>query len=486
MVLVAGIDSSTQSCKVAIRDAVTGRIVRHGSAPHPTGTEIDPEEWWDALRIAVDHAGGLDDVSALAVAGQQHGMVCLDVRGRVLHPALLWNDMRSAQAAVDLIFEAGDGDPAAGAAMWAKAVGTVPVASLTITKLRWLAEHEPGLAHRVAAVVLPHDWLTWRIAGGTSLDSLVTDRSDASGTGYFDSMSGEYRRDLLARALGNEDLANRVVLPRILGPAERAGRGDPAAGWGHLQLAPGCGDNAGAALGLALRSGQTTVSIGTSGVVASVSDVATHDPTGEVAGFADATGRYLPLACTLNASRVLDAMAGLLGVGHDELSELALSASPGADGLVLVPYLEGERTPNLPHASGTLRGMTLGSMSRANLARAAVEGMLCLLTGALDAVRREGAVVNEVILVGGGARSEAVRRIAPSLFGVPVQTRIGEYVAQGAARQAAWVLSESTDAPRWEEPAAPTYEADLASHVLERYREVAVAEAALVGPDGVE
>ncbi len=131
-------------------------------------------------------AGGLDDVVAIAVAGQQHGMVCLDDGGRVLHPALLWNDTRSAQAAADLVSEAGDGDASVGAAVWADAVGTVPVASLTVAKLRWLAEHEPELARRVAAVALPHDWLTWRIAGTTSIDSLVTDRSDASGTGYYD------------------------------------------------------------------------------------------------------------------------------------------------------------------------------------------------------------------------------------------------------------------------------------------------------------
>ncbi len=267
---------------------------------------------------------------------------------------------------------------------------------------------------------------------------------------------GEYRRDLLARAFGDAALAERIVLPRVLGPNERAGHGAARSGWEHLQLAPGCGDNAGAALGLGLASGQTTVSIGTSGVVASVSDVATHDASGEVAGFADATGRYLPLACTLNAARVLDATAELLGIGHDELSDLALSASSGAGGLVLVPYLEGERTPNLPHASGSLHGMTLVD-EQGQSRRAAVEGMLCLLAGALGAVRREGVIVDEVVLVGGGARSEAVRSIAPALFGVPVRARVGEYVARGAARQAAWVLSESVKAPMWgDSDARPT------------------------------
>jgi xylulokinase len=480
--LVAGVDSSTQSCKVIIRDAATGRLVRSGSAPHPDGTEVDPEAWWAAFQAAVDAAGGLDDIEALAVAGQQHGMVCLDADGRVLRPALLWNDTRSADAAVDLVRELGDSDPEAGAVAWAQAVGSVPVASFTVTKLRWLADHEPEIAGRVAAIALPHDWLTWRISGAASLDTLVTDRSDASGTGYFDATSGEYRRDLLGLALHDDKLADRVLLPRVLGPRESPGFGDSAAGLGHVALGPGCGDNAGAALGLALQSGQTSVSIGTSGVVASVSDVATQDPSGEVAGFADATGRHLPLACTLNASRVLDAAAALLGVGHEEFSDLALSAAPGAGGLVEVPYLEGERTPNLPHATGTLRGLTLESMTRPNFARAAVEGMLCLLAGGLDAVRREGVAIDEVTLIGGGARSSAVRRLAPSVLGVPVQVpEPGEYVAEGAARQAAWVLGRTEAPPDWERPPAETFEGEPDTELLERYRAAAAVERDLHG-----
>ncbi len=308
MPLVAGVDSSTQSCKVVVRDAATGELVRRGVASHPPGTEVDPERWWEALLAALDEAGGLDDVAALSVGGQQHGMVCLDAQGAVVRPALLWNDTRSAQAAEDLVADLGEGDPALGAQRWAEATGSVPVASFTITKLRWLADHEPENAARVAAVALPHDWLTWRLSGATSIDTLVTDRSDASGTGYFDSVANAYRHDLLALALRcDEDAARRLVLPRVLGPAESAGPADASRGWGHVVLGPGCGDNAGAALGLGLEVGESSVSIGTSGVVASVSATPTADPTGLVAGFADATGHYLPLACTLNAARILDA-----------------------------------------------------------------------------------------------------------------------------------------------------------------------------------
>src|SRR3954468_5177812 len=192
MTLVAGIDSSTQSCKVVIRDAKTGELVRHGRAGHPEGTEVDPEAWWTALQAAVDQAGGLGDVAAVAVAAQQHGMVSLDDAGRVVRPALLWNDTRSAAAARDLIAELGGGEK--GCRAWAEAVGSVPVASFTVTKLRWLAEHEPDLAARVARVLLPHDWLTWRLLGDAA--EPVTDRGDASGTGYWSPATGQYREDI--------------------------------------------------------------------------------------------------------------------------------------------------------------------------------------------------------------------------------------------------------------------------------------------------
>ncbi len=469
MALVAGVDSSTQSCKVVVCDAVTGDVVRQGAAPHPDGTETDPEAWWSALQTAIAAAGGLDDVEAVAVGGQQHGMVCLDADGAVIRRALLWNDTRSAAAADDLVVELGEGDAALGARRWAESVGSVPVASFTITKLRWLADHEPENAARAAAVALPHDWLTWRLSGAGSLDTLTTDRSDASGTGYWSSDAG-YRRDLVALALRRTEAeVEKVVLPRVLGPHETAGRTSQGA-----VLGPGCGDNAGAALGLGLSAGETFVSIGTSGVVAAISTRPTHDSTGGVAGFADATGAFLPLACTLNGSRILDATRRLLGVSHEELSDLALASPDGADGLVLVPYLEGERTPNLPEATGSLHGLTPATMSPGHLARAAVEGLLCLLADAVDVLRREDVAVDRLTLVGGGAQSRAVREIAPRVFGLPVAVPPpGEYVAVGAARQAAWTLSGDPEPPRWEAPGTTVLPAAPVPDILTRYREVA-------------
>jgi xylulokinase len=454
--LVAGVDSSTQSCKVVVRDAETGALVREGRAPHPEGTEVDPAAWWAALNTAIDAAGGLDDVAAASVAGQQHGMVCLDEGGEVVRPALLWNDTRSAGAAAELVAELGGGQA------WADAVGLVPVASFTITKLRWLATHEPANADRTAAVCLPHDWLTWKLAGAGALDALRTDRSDASGTGYWSTPTGEYRPDLLRHAFGREPL-----VPEVLGPTGTAGTLPAGA-----PLGPGAGDNAAAALGAGARPGDVLVSIGTSGTAFSVAETPAADPSGTVAGFADTTGRFLPLVATLNAARVLDAVAALLGVDHTELSRLALSAPAGAGGLALVPYLEGERTPNRPNSTGALHGLTLGTSTPAHLARAAVEGMLCALADGLDALVAQGAAVNRVILVGGGARSEAVRRIAPEVFGAPVVVPPpGEYVADGAARQAAWVALGGDEPPAWSSGAVEEYEAKAVPAIRERYAE---------------
>jgi xylulokinase len=453
MALVAGVDSSTQSCKVVIRDAETGALVREGRAAHPDGTQVHPDAWWEALQRAVEQAGGLDDVAAVSVGAQQHGMVCLDEDGQIVREALLWNDTRSAAAANDLIAELG------GPAAWVEAVNSVPVASFTVTKLRWLAEHEPGNAARTRAVCLPHDWLTWKLAGSPGIDALTTDRGDASGTGYWSPAAGAYRTDLLKLALGSVPL-----VPRVLGPAERAGTTP-----GGALLAPGTGDNMAASLGVGAEPGDVVVSLGTSGTAFAVAETPSSDPTGAVAGFADATGRFLPLVCTLNAARVLDAVARILGVTPAELSDLALQGPPGADGLVLVPYFEGERTPNRPDATGLLRGLKLATSTPAHLARAAVEGMLSGMADALDSL---GMSPTRVLLIGGGARSEAVRRIAPTVFGCRVLVpEPGEYVADGAARQAAWLLAQGAEPPAWSTAPATAFEGEPTPGLRERYAE---------------
>ena len=439
MAQVVGIDSSTQSTKVALYDADDGHLITMGTAPHPDGTSVAIEAWAEALDAA--GMGILDRSAAISVGGQQHGMVLLDGDGQPVHDALLWNDTRSAPDALTLIDELG------GAQEWATAVGSVPVASFTVTKLRWVARHAPDAAAKASAVLLPHDWLTWNLTG--RLSAAVTDRGDASGTGYWSPAGGEYRMDLLSAAFGRE-----LAVPRVLAPAEAAGE----TSWGAV-VAPGTGDNMGAALGLGLGPGDAVVSIGTSGTVFAVSQGATADASGTVAGYADATGRFLPLVCTLNAARVLSATAAMLGVSLAELDALALSAPAGAGGLTFLPYLDGERTPNLPDATGSLLGMTRANMTPANIARAAVEGLLCGLADGMDAMRAQGVPIARAFLVGGGAKSAAVQQLSADIFGVPVVIPAAEeYVARGAARQAAWVLRGAAAPPEWPLTLVATHE----------------------------
>jgi xylulokinase len=459
--LIAGVDSSTQSCKVVIRDGVTGELVREGRATHPDGTEVNPAHWVSALDTAISAAGGLADVEAISIGGQQHGMVALDSESAVIRDALLWNDTRSADAAKALNSEMG------GDAEIAKQVGSVLVASFTATKLRWLADAEKDNAAKVAGVALPHDWLSWQLQHkkGDALDftKLFSDRSEASGTGYFDPTTSQYLRDILARALRTE---KEINLPKIISPAQFGGTTPNG-----IPIAPGAGDNAAAALGIQAQAGDVVVSLGTSGTAFAVSETPTHDASGQVAGFADATGRYLPLVCTLNAARILDAATRILGKTHDEVGALALSAKPGANGLSLLPYFEGERTPNRPTATGVFGGMNLNNSNAADIARAMVEGMLCGLVDAVDALEKLGVNVKRIILIGGAAKNPAVSQIAAALFGREVLVPpAGEYVANGAARQAAWALLGGESAPIWDLGKIEKVSATATPEVVDRYR----------------
>jgi xylulokinase len=443
--LVAGIDSSTQSTKVVLCDAADGTVVGTGSAPHPPGTEVDPQAWWDALQRAGDRL--LDRAAAVAIAGQQHGLVVLDSGGQVIRPALLWNDMRSAAAAADLVTEFG------GPHWWAEVTGSVPTSSFTVTKLRWLADHEPAGAARVARVLLPHDWLTWKL-GATEP---VTDRGDASGTGYFATAKGRWLPEVAIAALGHEP-----ALPRVAAPGEAVGQTP-----GGAILGPGTGDNMAAALGLGLEPGEVAVSIGTSGTACAVTDVPAADPSGAVAGFADATGAFLPLVCTLNAGLVLSAAAAMTGIDLAGLATRALTAEPGASGVTLLPYFDGERTPNLPLATGVISGLTTANGTAENIARAAVEGVLCSLAEAVDLL---GGEQRRVLLIGGGARSAAMRALAPGIFGADVEVpEPGEYVALGAARQAAWALAGTVRPPEWPRPPSANYTGPPQPRVRERF-----------------
>src|SRR6266704_928739 len=411
--LVAGVDSSTQSTKVILCEAGDGTIVARASAPHPGGTECPPQAWQDALTKA--GGGLLSRAAAVGVAGQQHGMVVLDSGAEVIRPALLWNDLRSAAAAAELVAERGPG-------WWAERTGSVPNASFTVTKLRWLAEHEPDHAARVFRVMLPHDWLTWALlAGPPAGQEPVTDRGDASGTGYFSPADGAWLREV-------------------------------------------------------------AVSVGTSGTACAVTTVAAADPSGAIAGFADATGRFLPLVCTINAALVLDSVAALLGTDAAGLSARAMAAGPGAGGITLLPYFDGERTPVRPGATGALHGLTTRNATPENLARAAVEAVLASLADVAGLLNHDGARPDRVLLIGGGARSEAVRAAAPGIFGCPVDVpEPEEYVALGAARQAAWALAGTPDPPAWPRRPAQRYEGPDQPGIRERFTALRDATTGLDG-----
>jgi len=442
MPLVIGVDSSTQSVKAELRDVDTGEVVASARRPHtsttPPCSEQDPAEWWAAMAAAVAEvaSGHRNDVAAISVAGQQHGMVVVDASGVVIRPAKLWNDTQSSPQSAQLVQRLG-------AQQWAQACGSVPVPALTITKLAWLKKNEPQSFARMASVLLPHDWLTGCLVGRA-----VTDRGDASGTGYWSPAEGRWRTDLLAMV--DESCDWSAMLPTVLSPFEAAGAvmADTVSALGlasaKVIVAPGTGDNMGAALGLGLEPGDVAISLGTSGTVYSVSDTPTADGSGKVAGFADASGHYLPLVCTLNAMKVTDAVARLLGVDHHEFTRLALDAPSGAGGLVLLPYLDGERTPNRPNATGILSGIR-SDVTRSLLARAAVEGVVCGLLDGLDALTAAGVRTDgRLFLIGGGSRSLAFQAVVAALAGRPVIVPAAdEFVTAGACLQAALTLSAS-------------------------------------------
>jgi xylulokinase len=452
MAKVVGVDSSTQSVKVVLRDVDSGELIASASRAHPDGTEVAPEAWWQALSDALSDIK--EPYDAISIAGQQHGMVALDNDGKVIRDALLWNDTRSDRAAEKLNQEIPDIHERTGSKL---------VASFTASKVRWLAESEKDNASKVSAVALPHDWLSWKLTGSDSVTDLFTDRSDASGTGYFDSKSNEYQRDIFAKALLSD---REVVLPKVIAPDQFGGQtksGTP--------IAAGAGDNAGAALGLGAAVGDLVISLGTSGTAFAVSSISTHDPSGEIAGFADATGNFLPLACTLNAAKVFATIADTLGVSLDTFSELALAAPSGADGLRLLPHFDGERTPNRPNARANFQGMTHQNFTRENMARAAIEGVVGGMVFAAEALKKTGFKANRILLIGGAAKNPAVQAIAAEMFNSEITIPpTGEYVADGAARQAAWALTGKL--PNWQIGGVKTLEPKATSNVASDYIEL--------------
>lgn len=445
MAFVAGLDSSSDHTRIVVCDADSGRIVRQGRAPHPEG-EATPEAWLLSLGEAAD-GGLLEDVTGIGVCGGLQTAVALDAEGHPVRPALTGGDDQSQAAALALT------DALGGRRAWAEAVGCVPQATAPVALLRRLARAEPEAARRTAGVLQRHDWLVWQLLGRPQ--RRTTDRGGASGTGYWSPVSEAWRPELAELALGHP-----VQLPDVLGPADPAGRTPEG-----LLISAGTGDTMAAALGLGMGPGDAVISLGASGSICAVHEEALGDPAGTVASYADATGRHLPVVRTLNATRVLRGAAELLGCDLAGLSELALRSTPGAHGLVLLPYLAGERTPELPHTAGTLAGLRRESMKPEHLARAAFEGMLCGLADAAGVLRRRGVRIERAFLLGAAAELPAVTAIAPSVLDARIVIpEPADYTALGAARQAAWCLGaeagglSSAAPPAWPDAAGSGYE----------------------------
>ncbi|MEY9967772.1 xylulokinase [Streptacidiphilus sp. MAP12-16] len=434
MQVVIGIDSSTQSTKALAVDADTGAVLGEGRAAHTVsggaGRESDPREWWRALGEAAALTGYAGQAAAVSVGGQQHGLVTLDSAGESIRPALLWNDVRSAPQAAALV-------AARGRETWARRAGSVPGASFTAPKWAWLRENEPEAAARTAAVRLPHDYLTERLTGVAA-----TDRGDASGTGWWTPEG--YDLELL-HGLG----LDTAMLPVVVEPGKAVGEVLPGTVFraGAL-VASGTGDNMAAALGLGLVPGIPVLSLGTSGTVYAVTRGRPADASGTVCGFADALDQWLPLACTLNCTQAVDRVATLLGRDRE-------AVEPGGSAVVL-PYFDGERTPDLPYASGLLHGLRHDT-TPGQLLQAAYDGAAYSLLAALEQVLQAGgeslAADAELLLIGGGAQGAAWQNTMRRLSGRPVRMPAArELVALGAAAQAAALLTgERADeiARRW-------------------------------------
>jgi xylulokinase len=463
--LVAGVDCSTQATKVLVVDPDDGRMVASGRAPHEvTGTEgareTDPEVWWEALRAALAETGRASEVGAISVAGQQHGLLVTDDAGRPLRPAVLWNDTRSAPDAAKLL-------DALGADAWAERVGVVPVPSFTATRWAWLRRTEPEVAAATRAIRLPHDWLTERLCGRA-----VTDRGDASGTGWWSTRDEDYSGEVL-------DLVSldRALLPEVLGPVEAAGEARELGLHAGALVGPGTGDNMGAALGLGLRPGEAVVSLGTSGTAYAAMTERAVDPSGLIAGFADAAGGFLPLAATLNCTLAVDRVAGWLGLERDAVAERTA--------VTVLPYLDGERTPNLPRAAGTIAGLRHDT-EPGQILLAAYEGAVASLVEALDLLAAVGSGLDPdapVVLIGGGARGRVWQQTVARLAGrAVVVPDAEELVALGAAAQAAAVLTGEPAGEitrRWDTRRGATVEPPASPDVETLARIRGVREAAL-------
>ncbi len=429
--LVAGVDCSTQATKVVVVDADSGELVASGRVANEVfrsgaASETDPGYWWQALAKALAQTGCSGEIAAISVAAQQLGVVSLDSHHRPLRRAILWDDTRSAHAAEELRNLLGGPDA------WAEAVGTQPMAGQSVASWSWLRRAEPAIAKDTAFIRLPHDFLTEKLTGNG-----VTDRGDASGTGWWSGRHGSYVPEVLDLPIVQVD---ESMLPRVLGPDEPAGEviAEAAAHTGlsaGIPVACGTGDNMAAALALAITPGTPVISLGTSGTAYLRSERSSADPSGQVFALASASGDHLPLTCTLNATLAVDNLARILGLGREDVAERTK--------IVVMPYLSGERLPNYPYARGTIAGIDHATTAK-DILLAAIEGVAYSLVRSIDTLGRNSSGIEPdapIVLIGGGAKGKIWQQVIGRLSGRSLLIpQSEELVAWGAAAQAAGIL----------------------------------------------
>jgi xylulokinase len=454
--ITIGIDCGTQSTKVTAIDIETGEVLATGGGSYgfvgglPAGAmEQDPAWWVSAAGEGLDavfHALGArkEEVRALGVSGQQHGLVCVDAGGAVIRPAKLWCDT-STTSQCEAITEA-----LGGKAEVIALLGNTMRPGYTAPKIRWLVENEPANWDRTASVLLPHDFLNFWLTGEKRMEY-----GDASGTALMDVRSREWsQRACEAVAPG---LVDRLPPPGSSLDACGTLRNDLCKRWGLARppvVSAGGGDNMMSAIGTGnVRVGATTASLGTSGTLFAYATEPVIDPHGEVAAFCDSTDHWLPLVCTMNLTLVTEHVRNLFGWSHEEMDAAVASVPPGAGGLVMLPYLTGERTPDIPDARGVLAGISMDNFTPAGLARAAMESVTLGLAHGLERLHSLGVQSEEIRLTGGGSRSPVWRQVCADVFGIPAAPLSDHAGAPlGAAVQAAFtfLLSEKTPVS-WED-----------------------------------
>ena len=445
--LVIGIDSGTQSTKALVVDVKDGKVLAAASESYdliaglPTGAkEQNPSDWIEAVRKSIrkamaDAAADPGEVKAIGVSGQQHGFVPLDKAGKVIRPAKLWCDTSTAEECREITEKLGGLDGAI------RELGNAVLPGFTAGKILWLKKHEPENYKKLATVLLPHDYINYRLTGRA-----VMEYGDASGTALLNVRTRSWSAKALAAI--DDELFNK--LPHLISSDQPAGTlsQEAASALGLNKgtlVSAGGGDNMMGAIGTGnTREGEITANLGTSGTIYACAEKPIVDPKGEIAAFCDSTNRWLPLLCTMNVTVATGMVADLFGWNVAKLDKMVASAEPGAGGLLLVPYLEGERTPNIPNGTGVFFGANTRTLTQANMARAAMEGVTLGMNYGLLRLAELGVKPTQIRATGGGSKSAVWRQIMADIFNAEVVTlSVSEGAAYGAAIQAFWCYEKS-------------------------------------------